>query len=838
MKKFLVLAILLGGLLSPIKVKAQLLAASNRGSQAGYYFKGHSVADVLVAPYDNGAARKSISVAKDPDYDNQVVYLYHPATGRFLYTDGDWGTLAVVRYEGFGMPLNIVSSAGSDIQYGNEANQNKVNGTYGLYTESFDQGHYLGKDCTWQLGGGWWQYSDQNNEAIQNLRIYIDRGGEENKKNLDWHNDYTDEWDGTLRCLKTQALLDCVFNWGFEEVTGANNDSKVYRLYFYASNEKYTTKNEAVNYPLHKHYIKVENIDVLGDRLGCNMLTSAWRNANGMPNDDETAPAGAEYYWQIVTRGDIKAKFEEDFKDPYSVNAISGNANYNLDNPDFSRPLTKTVNAGNTGFTAYWESDNADFYNFGNLGTDNAAWGRYSSMQPEKDGYITQTFKSYKFGLYRLDCQGFTTGDAMATMSIGSNDSSIKIGDAVVFENLSSIEAMDGIDALLTAERAEIAANGGNERMARSRAVGKYFYADENEEKYMKYIYFYVPEGSEKSDITINLSFTGIDGDFNANYAALDNVRLTYMGDAPYVLDEDFEQNDLNELAKSNSSWIPVYMKRQFDVNAWNALVCPIPLTYGQLKSAFGDDMKLSEIQGLDADNPYVIKFRNVFEDGQTYEDGAEGVLPGHFYLVKPSKVDYTTSIVKTSGANNFQTVEGDDVKLVFVGRHNLSGDAKNGQASERLQATRNNSDAYCDFTTATLTSANNSDHNAIELHGSYKQQTISAADRGNCYVFATQPGKTALVHLNKTGGAFPLKAFRFYIKDVENGNKDEVRAKAFSFVVDGVEDADEQAGIFNAVNNGNAIGDGSIYTLAGQKVNGSLSKGIYVKNGKKFLVK
>ena len=140
----------------------------------------------------------------------------------------------------------------------------------------------------------------------------------------------------------------------------------------------------------------------------------------------------------------------------------------------------------------------------------------------------------------------------------------------------------------------------------------------------------------------------------------------------------------------------------------------------------------------------------------------------------------------------------------------------------------------YRDFE-ATFVNPSDQSHNNIKLHGSYFPQEIQ--NRGNSYIFATKEGQTRLVHLNEnataTNAPTELQGYRFYIEDVANASGN---AKPFTFVVDGVADDDEFSGINSAVSV--AADNGDIYTIAGQKVTGKLLKGVYVKNGKKFLVK
>ena len=95
----------------------------------------------------------------------------------------------------------------------------------------------------------------------------------------------------------------------------------------------------------------------------------------------------------------------------------------------------------------------------------------------------------------------------------------------------------------------------------------------------------------------------------------------------------------------------------------------------------------------------------------------------------------------------------------------------------------------------------------------------------------------------NVAGGKKPhAGAFRTWII-AASGNPSE--AKQLTMHINGIEDNDETTAIWNAVigNDDNAeVASKGIYSLSGQKMNvtdiHSLSKGIYIVNGKKYIVK
>ena len=403
------------------------------------------------------------------------------------------------------------------------------------------------------------------------------------------------------------------------------------------------------------------------------------------------------------------------------------------------------------------------------------------------------------------------------------------------------------------------------------RAIGEFLYDEANSAKYAKSLYFYLPEGSDATlhNVMVNLSVNGVTNPL-LQCAAIDNVRLTYAGDTPYVLDEKNVINANKSYATGNSR-IPVYMNRKFIANAWNAFVCPLPLNGTQVKAAFGDDVKISEIDGLGKDNNYRI----VFKKTEFNDSTKDVIVPGRFYIVKPSGVGFEPTIAQINTTDlSVREYSGDSYHFTYLGNHDLRLKGSKGEGTgdelaipvkadgsidgDKLGTynpyTDSNSRYYNDDYTVALDddgpetpyrafsarfkdtkavpSGSPTKNNDIVLHGSYLPQEISAADKPNSYVFATVDGQTNLYHLSD-GGTYKLNGFRFYITD-KNPEGD---AKNLIVDFDGITDESEATEIINAlVDDTTAAGD--IYNLSGQKVSGKLSGGIYVKNGKKFLVK
>ena len=78
------------------------------------------------------------------------------------------------------------------------------------------------------------------------------------------------------------------------------------------------------------------------------------------------------------------------------------------------------------------------------------------------------------------------------------------------------------------------------------------------------------------------------------------------------------------------------YLSRKFvastDGHGWNALTLPVNLLASQLREAFGDEMELVKLTGLNPQNTQQILFEPV------NLDGGEGLEAGQCYLVKVTK--------------------------------------------------------------------------------------------------------------------------------------------------------------------------------------------------------
>ena len=1295
----------------------------------GYAFDGHKAEEVALRP-DLG---KEISLRKGVEYDDQVVYLYHPKSGKFLYAGGLWDTQAVLRWESFGTPMNLVDVRGNEalLKMFHPKSVTRENGDslvhYGFYSESIAMGHYLGRENNNYFG----KFGNGGENFLQDFpSIWVDRGGSRpNTTNfIGWsaNGDGTysriptadggnsqQDWDGNLYCLMTDADKMGIFNWDLEKVDLGDPNLHVYKLVFYSRNGR-VDSDETLELPLYKHYYTVKTKDFFNDN---NPYTALYcKGSNWDPADDDDSPyAGpyltdwtedeadplgskpdanydsddADYYWQIVTRKDLKNKFIRDFKDPYSVEPQTGNFNFVVDNPDFSRTFKESYYSNHATSTIYWY-DGGVYWNSMGDGEIDAPYDRYWFLHPQTDGTVYQTFQPLQNGLFRIDIQGFSTGNAKAYLSLSDDsnglliysdyqkDKNLNNGDKIELDHfgdktdIPELEYENGVrdyaklesryrDALGNLGTGEVAnvndwnvvrfdwngnksigenvdvvagdgmvsavadapgiyavyykdeygrkatgvyvvgaqadvdltgpnfyhnatnwptaqtivvrdgetlefgkyvrvnnQNDGNnghylwvlpdgtivrdirgykfqvnylsggdyicvyhndegkvavyhytvyvengpapyhvslsasqgnvnnaegavvlgeytgsditlnfkkadarpwvketapgldnvyllkkgdnvdgvyvngtdggwkldyywndtegdgwvtnqniaisngkplefgphvhddnvpnercywfgpngfrankrdpkidnvgyadagkyfmvyyedgedgsrkytlltynvivgnyERSSKvtldgtnqaglignksidaltfngttptefskdilltianedvdelvannawtygNRVVGKFLYGRENE--FVKSLYVYVPEeklqnGAAEANVRIQLDVEGIGRDNLTNFVAIDNARVTYMGEMPLVLDQTKTEQQLGYLELCEHEWIPVYLDREFVTDAWNAFVSPLPLSKVQFLQAFGGEAQLSEISpsGLLPDDPYIIKFNTVDVDAK--EDDDVVIEPKHYYIVKPTALNYVTevpSLGTENGEAGYQFYRAQSLEngggLLWLGKHNVSSHTfeDNGYKSEKLNvqgAPYYKEDGYKPFSIVryqdnTKWKQQNGEEglphdNYIQITGSFVQQNISADEvNDGAYIFAPNIGETGdngedlstpepKSYVFKLKDPFALNGFRFYIVD-KRTNVD--RAKSLVFDIDGVIDGGETTEIANALTEDKVESRGTVYTVAGQRVKTeNLQKGIYVKDGKKFLVK
>lgn len=268
----------------------------------------------------------------------------------------------------------------------------------------------------------------------------------------------------------------------------------------------------------------------------------------------------------------------------------------------------------------------------------------------------------------------------------------------------------------------------------------------------------------------------------NASFVMTSGSEVVYISKIEIIPNKVDETTTitLNENSESNNivakTGVNVTLKRTMFANEWNTICLPFDVTYDKAKAAFGNDVKIAELDTEAAVDANVLSFK-----------ASTGIVAATPYLIKPSAVSETGTY----------TFDGVDI------------------------AEKNINDKYA-YT------FNLSVNNPISFKGIYNKvditKDVQKSFTNNYAAFLGAGNK-----IYKTDGSGnKTKGFRAYFA-IPNG----AAASALRVVIDGT--ATSIKNIDSEVVESNA----PVYNLQGQRVNGNnLTPGIYVKAGKKFVVK
>lgn len=500
---------------------------------------------------------------------------------------------------------------------------------------------------------------------------------------------------------------------------------------------------------------------------------------DGLKVVESTNSAGL---WRFVPVSEIDAAVRNAALDVDAFNGMNLDITYKIDNQGFNRNNENHWTEEGATYVKYVKKNvNQSLYNLYTLDNqkENGKY-YYGLMSSASDGgFISRGFYAPATGWYKVQCQGVSkSGNAYAFAKANGNDP--------VYAPLNKAENVLSYNEIVTDAHKQDRVD-----------LGVDFY----DNKYPVEVYFHATEGDY-----IMIGIQQMVG-YTNDLTAFDDFQIKFLGEV-FVLDEDYEEcTDDNEYTEAHVGKTVIlhrtFSKKEDGSYYWNTLTLPIDMTGAQVKSAFGDGVKLAEATGLDDENPYCITFQTV--------DANDGITAGHFYLIQPAK-EPATPAGKTINIINKEMTG----PLYTLGRRNVS------KISE-LQT---------EFEDGGW---NHPTHNSIRYHGTYLKKDGGVP--GGSYVFS----KGNMYHIKN---AQNVKGFRFWIEDEEpNPNG---QAKPFTLSISGVEDQQESQQIITSISEVETVTDdnAAVYSLSGQflgkgkQLLNSLPKGIYVVNNKKYMVK
>ena len=335
-------------------------------------------------------------------------------------------------------------------------------------------------------------------------------------------------------------------------------------------------------------------------------------------------------------------------------------------------------------------------------------------------------------------------------------------------------------------------------------AQGNQFSPDETFHRVTTYVTVTADEGSETGSLEL-----GVRKDAVGGRVYVDNISLYYIGNEDehlsFGVDAYGDESSVDTYTYEKEYYFN--LSRKFNLNQWSALTLPVDLTGQQVKEAFGDEVELCKLYGENPDNHNQILFKPV-DINNTYNAVIEA---NECYLVK----------VKADAKLN------ENAPYTFNRRN--EDDPQYGSAPEKVIYDHG---YIYEFT-------------GVSCPGGIKKQETKPSPDGklNYTYFNYHPEYAPKGSYVMSGGKMyhltdnwdSLIGTAWYITE------DNPSEESLTFVIDNGNGTTDINGIVTETPAGKAAE--GVYTINGQKVASDkslndLPKGIYIVNGKKYIVR
>ena len=464
--------------------------------------------------------------------------------------------------------------------------------------------------------------------------------------------------------------------------------------------------------------------------------------------------------------------------------------------------------------------------NAGNNDSYAREYGSYGCLEiGHATGRFYQEVSGLNPGLYKVSAQAFFDGKDSAPYTNGAygESNTARETNAYLFANDSRepipmltdeqySEFMNLVDthhAMLDDGGSSLDGTPNNELFRRNVPASQYMTGNNtyspDESRFVVEVYVMVG-----GDRTLRL---GVGKNAEGGRVYMDNMTLTYMGNPQteqygFGVDAYGNQGDVDPYKYTKDGYM-FYLSRKFvastEGHGWNALTLPVNLSASQLREAFGNDMELVKLKGLNLQNTQQILFEPV------NLNGGEGLEAGQCYLVKVTKDPIEVAnnqfkrINESLGDAAYVNVE--TVTYQYGSIYQFLGvDCPEGISSEAVTGTT--ADDALNWT-------------SYYYHPEYAPAGSYVMSGGDMY------------HL--TGNWYNLIGTAWYLTETTPSSESK------TFVIDNGNGTTDINGIVTEMPAENAVE--GIYNINGQKVASDkslndLPKGIYIVNGKKYIVK
>lgn len=511
-----------------------------------------------------------------------------------------------------------------------------IGGAYGRHASLSNTGMYL------------WIWKNSTTEGIFNIRTrlnYVNASTTvtQNLNNADSYVQYIDN-DSNMPgiypdCQPSDANRK--FGWKFEKAVGYSETNKVYTISTY------------------------------GDRY----LTATPDDKDGNLCKAEASSNSDNQVWKLVTLQEYYDLFKNspsDLNSPIDITFLLKNPGfgYNKSNAAFWAP-SGDAHDFRLGVEDYYKKTTEDYYKrlindkeerIYDFNENLYQNGKYfcADIKNQHKYTVSQSINVTQPGWYIIRCNGFSNTN-LANLFISNLENYFNYFNYGIIDNI-TVSPLKEINANVSQNLLE---------------AGKKFYNGEYENE----VKVYVSQDDIKNMGGEETLYFGImlKGDASTKaeneWTAFDNFRLLYAGEssnAPdLVLDED--NPDLRYLTETIEEYnnCNLHLKRSFELNKWNTLILPVDLTYGQMKKAFGNEVKLAKLYTL---TPNSVRFKTV-ECNSDDDVMFEAYTP---YIIKPTKAAgqnsaYTTPQLKKD-ANQYWLGDNEGISYAEEGVKRYTG--------------------------------------------------------------------------------------------------------------------------------------------------------------------
>lgn len=703
-----------------------------------------------------------------------------------------------------------------------------IGGAYGRHASLSSTGMYL-----WI----WKNSTTKDTYNIRTLQNYVKKTAtDDNQYNYVQY--YIDNnHDGVyLDCLPTNDSYE--YGWKFVQAEGYDEQTnKVYKISTYGGNDG------------KRRYLTATPEDTDGNF--CNAIS--------------VTPQNSKYQlWKLITLKEyyeLFAKSPSDLSSPIDATFLIQNPGFNYNTSTLEK-WKVPVNPDNVrlGIEGYYKKSTENSYKVEVVNSDKYLYenGKYfcADIKNSHNTEIHQWVTVDKAGWYIVRCNGFSNTNGLAKLFVNDWIYTFKsmIEGYVSLEGINSNNISETVLNPLEANGPDYLLN-----------AGKEFYKD----KYENQVAIHISQEAidlmkivaGNGQLLIGIKVEGDNTSADGEWTAFDNFRLLYAGEsanAPdLVLDED--NPDLRYLTETIDKYknCVLHLNRSFELNKWNTLILPVSLTYGQMRYAFGDDVKLAKLYTL---TPNSVRFKTV-ERSNDNEVMLEAYTP---YIIKPTKAAgqnsaYTTPHLKQTANQNWLG-EKEGISYAEEGVVRYTGGKVSikenhydipGVTLDRTLLNKN-LDKHWVSTTTTSTTDSDADKNKMVCKGTMAK-TFYIKDKGYFYKDDNEERDDLQgdYFMNKgtmykvpTIKQYGLKAFRCWFEltnTTDTGIKNTSQSKDVKLFINEIED--ETTGIGDIITDPafshTAYQYDGVYNLQGQLVRQGTSleglpQGIYVVKGKK----